>query len=246
MDVLKKQALVGTARKAFSRVRSYWESTAAQPITDAVRIFKLVSQWPGQKLVTCPHPLLTQSILKISESVTRSKVSDLCLTRREAKYPPHIALAGALLVLTVQPCGEPCGSAAEFKLFDCESNSNIKETILLSAPESIPVVWSLFYTCKVPNLISLGCCKFFLKDGEIKEHLLSCFAEWKKRVEPCMDRLKTCARRQEKQGPDRASEATSLLPIWDLETWFVLLSLSLKSLLCSKCQTFIVHNFFFY
>jgi hypothetical protein len=29
--------------------------------------------------------------------------------------------------------------------------------------------------------------------------------------------LKTYARRQEKQGPDRASEATSLLPIWDLE-----------------------------
>jgi hypothetical protein len=38
VDVLKKQALVGTARKAFSRVRSYWESTEAQPITDAVHI----------------------------------------------------------------------------------------------------------------------------------------------------------------------------------------------------------------
>jgi hypothetical protein len=46
VDVLKKQALVGTARKAlvgttrkaFSPVRSYWESTAAQPITDAVHI----------------------------------------------------------------------------------------------------------------------------------------------------------------------------------------------------------------
>jgi len=50
----------------------------------------------------------------------------------------------------------------------------------------------------------------------------------KKRVEPwclvlcrTMHGLKTCARRQEKQSPDRASEATSLLPIWDLETWFV-------------------------
>ncbi len=53
-DALKKQALVGTARKAFSLVRSYWE-------------------------LLPPNPLLTQSILKISESVTRSKVSDQCL-----------------------------------------------------------------------------------------------------------------------------------------------------------------------
>jgi hypothetical protein len=30
--------LVATARKAFSRVRSSWESTVAQPITDAVHI----------------------------------------------------------------------------------------------------------------------------------------------------------------------------------------------------------------
>ncbi len=29
VDVLKKQALVGTARKAFSRARSSWESTAS-------------------------------------------------------------------------------------------------------------------------------------------------------------------------------------------------------------------------
>jgi hypothetical protein len=36
--VLKKQALVGTARKALSPVRSYWESTASQLITDAVHI----------------------------------------------------------------------------------------------------------------------------------------------------------------------------------------------------------------
>jgi hypothetical protein len=32
-----------------------------------------------------------------------------------------------------------------------------------------------------------------------------------------------------KQVLDRASEATSLLPIWDLETWFVLLFLSFAS-----------------
>jgi hypothetical protein len=38
VDVLKKQALVGTARKALSPVRSYWQSTASQPITDAVQI----------------------------------------------------------------------------------------------------------------------------------------------------------------------------------------------------------------
>jgi hypothetical protein len=38
VDVLKKQALVGTARKAFSRAQSYWESIAAQSITDAVHI----------------------------------------------------------------------------------------------------------------------------------------------------------------------------------------------------------------
>ncbi len=51
------------------------------------------------------------------------------------------------------------------------------------------------------------------KDSEIKEHLQSCFAKWKKRIEPCylvlrrtMHGLKTCARRQQKQGPDRASE----------------------------------------
>jgi hypothetical protein len=30
--------LVNTACKAFSRVRSSWESTAAQPMTDAVQI----------------------------------------------------------------------------------------------------------------------------------------------------------------------------------------------------------------
>jgi hypothetical protein len=52
VDVLKKQALlVGTPRKALSPVRRYWESTATEPITDGVHI-KLVSQWPGQKLVT--------------------------------------------------------------------------------------------------------------------------------------------------------------------------------------------------
>jgi hypothetical protein len=38
VDVLKKQALVGTARKALSRVRSYGESTAIQPIPDGVHI----------------------------------------------------------------------------------------------------------------------------------------------------------------------------------------------------------------
>jgi hypothetical protein len=37
-DVLKKQALVGTARKALSLVWSYWELFATQPITDAVHI----------------------------------------------------------------------------------------------------------------------------------------------------------------------------------------------------------------
>jgi len=35
-----------------------------------------------------PNPLPTESILKISESVTGSNVSDQCLRRREAKYPP--------------------------------------------------------------------------------------------------------------------------------------------------------------
>jgi len=38
VDVLKKQALVCTARNAFSRARSYWESSAAQSISDAVHI----------------------------------------------------------------------------------------------------------------------------------------------------------------------------------------------------------------
>jgi hypothetical protein len=38
VDVLKKQALVGTARKALSPVPSYWESTATQPIADRVHI----------------------------------------------------------------------------------------------------------------------------------------------------------------------------------------------------------------
>ncbi len=41
VDVLKKQTLVGTARKPLSPVRSYWESTATQPLTDAVH--KLVT-----------------------------------------------------------------------------------------------------------------------------------------------------------------------------------------------------------
>jgi hypothetical protein len=56
--VEKGGGLVGTARKAISPVRSYWESTATFPITDAVRI------------------------KKFSESVTRSKVSDQCSSRR--------------------------------------------------------------------------------------------------------------------------------------------------------------------
>jgi hypothetical protein len=51
---------VGTARKAFSRVQSYWESTATQPITDAVHILKIsasvtglkVNDQESQKLVT--------------------------------------------------------------------------------------------------------------------------------------------------------------------------------------------------
>jgi hypothetical protein len=31
-------------------IRSYWESAATQPITDAVHILKLVRQWSGQKV----------------------------------------------------------------------------------------------------------------------------------------------------------------------------------------------------
>ncbi len=105
-----------------------------------------------------PDPLLTQSILKISESVTWWKVSDRCLSRREAKYPPSSTGRrpsgpnNAALRRTVW-----FGRRVWF--FDCKS----KSTILLSAPESIPVFWSLFYTCKVQNSISLGCCKFFKK-----------------------------------------------------------------------------------
>jgi len=60
VDVLKKQALVGTARKAFD-----------------------LHEVPGNQLR--PNPLVTQSILKIGESVTRSKVREQCLRRREAK-----------------------------------------------------------------------------------------------------------------------------------------------------------------
>jgi len=42
VDVLKKQALVGTARKSLSAVRSYWDSTATQSIAHAVRIEKFI------------------------------------------------------------------------------------------------------------------------------------------------------------------------------------------------------------
>jgi len=43
VDVLKKQALVGTAPKSLSAVRRYWESTATQSIAQAVRIENLLS-----------------------------------------------------------------------------------------------------------------------------------------------------------------------------------------------------------
>jgi len=41
VDVLKKQALVGTVLKSLSDVRIYWESTATQSIEHAVRIKNL-------------------------------------------------------------------------------------------------------------------------------------------------------------------------------------------------------------
>ncbi len=40
------------AQHASRLQQSYWKSSATQPITDAVHIFKLVSQWHGQKLMT--------------------------------------------------------------------------------------------------------------------------------------------------------------------------------------------------
>jgi hypothetical protein len=45
-----------------------------------------VYEVPGNQLR--PNPWLTQSRLKISKSVTRSKVREQCLRRREAKKPP--------------------------------------------------------------------------------------------------------------------------------------------------------------
>ncbi len=89
---------------------------------------------------------------------------------------------------------EPCGSHAQFEFLTVKVNQ-IKENVLLSAPESIPVVWSLFYTCKVQNLISLGCCCCKKKDHEIKEHLPKFFLQNEKNAlnhavwfyaEPCM------------------------------------------------------------
>jgi hypothetical protein len=46
-------------------------------------IFTCTKFVPGNQVR--PKPLLTQSILNISESVTRSKVREQCLRRREAK-----------------------------------------------------------------------------------------------------------------------------------------------------------------
>jgi hypothetical protein len=60
VDVLKKQALVGTARKAFSRVPCFLG-------------------------IKCgPTHYLRSTYLKISESVARSKVSDQCSSMRAA------------------------------------------------------------------------------------------------------------------------------------------------------------------
>jgi hypothetical protein len=63
------------------------------------------------------------------------------------------------------------------------------------------------------------------KDREIKDHLPKLFCRLKK---TCRTMLfgsmqnhawpKDMCKKTRKQAPDRASEATSLLPIWDLET----------------------------
>jgi hypothetical protein len=191
-----------------------------------------------------PNPLLTQSILQISELVWPGQklVTSVWGGERLNTPPPIWHWPAPFLDLTVQPCGELCRSAAEFDFLIVKVNEIKRKHPSFSAWIYPRGVWSLFYNCKVQNSISLGCCK---KQKWSWTFTLSCFAEWKKRVEPCclflcrtMHGRKTCARRQEKQAPDRASEATSLLPIWDLETWFVLHTLSFASSLAESLSLF--------
>jgi hypothetical protein len=136
----------------------------------------------------------------------------------------HLALAGALLVLTVQPCGEPCGSAAEFDFLTVKVNQRQKKASFFQRLNLSQ--WSEAYSIPVKFIIRFRWAaakkwKRWWNTWTIYKLVLQ---NEKKRIEPCclvlcrtMHGLKTCARRQEKQGQNRASEATSLLPIWDLE-----------------------------
>ncbi len=61
--------------------QSYWKSSATQPITDAVHILKLVSQWLGQKLMTNVWAggfrQTLQEILDASEATSLLPIWDL-------------------------------------------------------------------------------------------------------------------------------------------------------------------------
>jgi hypothetical protein len=73
----------------------------------------------------------------------------------------------------MQPCGEPCGSAAEFDFLTVKVNqpSFFQRLNLSQCSEaySIPVKFRIRFRWAAAN--------FLKKDGEIKEHLVSCFSE---------------------------------------------------------------------
>ncbi len=94
---------------------------------------------------------------------------------------------------------------------DCGSYLNKKENKAFSVSQSVPVVVAclMFEKFGFQILLQAGCKSNVLKC--LKRRLLSSFAEYKKRVEPCcmvicktIQGPKTCASGQKKQAPDRA------------------------------------------
>jgi hypothetical protein len=89
-----------------------------------------------------------------------SKLSEwkLLISSCETLNASHRALSGALLGLTVQLCGEPCGSAAGFdfltlKFFNLFFKTRFRQCL------NVLVVGSTFYTLKVWVLKPVLCCK---------------------------------------------------------------------------------------
>jgi len=124
----------------------------------------------------------------------------------------------------VQPCGEQCGSAAEFDFLTVKVNQIKRKASFFQRPNLSQ--WSKAYSISVNFRIRFRwAAAKNKKDSEIKEHSPKLFCELKKSSRTMLSASmqnnawpKDMCKKTRKQVLDRASEATSLLPIWDLET----------------------------